>query len=247
MPFATLDNVKLYYEEQGEGSPILLLHNYFGTLEVWSAQREFLSRQYHVVVADARGHGRTQYPGGRLRLTDFADDIAQLIRFLGIAPTHLVGSSLGAQIGLYLAREDPRIVRTLSTLDPPHLSEASAQAYMDRVEQEFPANEKRLELEHSGQRPGHVRSVLLRNFMLDQEEIPKDQAEVVQLAGSIACPTLIVGGDNDPAFPTRRALELWERIPDSELLILPRAGHFPHRTVPRVFNEVLLGFLRRRS
>lgn len=247
MPFATLDNARLYYEEQGEGSPILLLHNYFGTLEAWSAQREFLSCHYRVVVADVRGHGRTRYPGGRLRLTDFADDIAQLIDFLDITSTHLVGSSLGAQIGLYLAREDPRLIRTLSAVDPPHLSEPSAQAYMDHVEQEFLANEKRLESEHSGQRPGHVRSVLLRNFMLDQEEMPKDQAEAVELAGSIACPTLIVGGDNDPAFPVRRGLELWERIPDSELLILPRAGHFPHRTMPSVFNEVLLNFLRRRS
>jgi len=242
-----LDNARLYYEEQGEGSPILFLHNYFGTLESWSAQRQFVSRHLRVVVADVRGHGRTQYPGGRLRLTEFAEDIAQLIRFLGITPTHFVGSSLGAQIGLYLAREDPRIIRTLSAVDPPHLSEPSAQAYMDRVEQEFPANEKRLESEHSGQRPGHVRSVLLRNFMLDREEMPKDQAEAVELAGNITCPTLIVGGDNDPTFPTRRALELWERIPDSELLLLPRAGHFPHRTMPSVFSEVLLDFLCRRS
>ncbi len=242
-----LDNTRLYYEEQGEGSPILFLHSYFGTLETWSAQREFLSRHYRVVVADARGHGRTQYPGGRLRLTDFADDIAQLMRFLGTAPAHLVGSSLGAQIGLHLAREEPRLVRTLSAVDPPHLSEPSTQAYMDHVAQEFPANEERLESEHSGQPPGHVRSVLLENFMLDRKEIPRDQIEVVDLAGRIDCPTLVAGGDDDPVFPTRRALELWERIPDSELLILPRAGHFPYRTMPDVFNEVLLTFLRRRS
>jgi 3-oxoadipate enol-lactonase len=247
VPFATLNNVWLHYEEQGEGPPLLLLHNYFGTLEAWGAQREALNRHFRVIVADARGHGRTQYPGGRLRLTDFAEDISQLINFLDIAPTHLVGSSLGAQIGLHLAREEPRLVRTLAAVDPPHLSESTTQAYMDRVAQLFPANEGRLESEHSGQRTGHVRSVLLRNFMLDKEEIPSDQMKIIDLAESISCPTLIVGGDNDPVFPIRRALELWEKITGSELFILPRAGHFPHHTMPHVFNEVLLRFLHRWS
>jgi pimeloyl-ACP methyl ester carboxylesterase len=118
---------------------------------------------------------------------------------------------------------------------------------MKRVEEAFPTNEERLESEHAGQEPGHVRSVLLRNFILDKEETPRDHAEAIELAGRIACPTLIVGGDNDPVFPVWRAVELWEKIPDSELLVLPRAGHFPHHTSPEVFNEVLLAFLRRRS
>ena len=145
MPFATLDNTRLYYEEEGKGPPVLLLHNYFGTLEAWSGQREALSREYRVVIADARGHGRTTYPGGRLRLIDFADDIAQLIRFLDIAPTHLVGSSHGAKIGLHLAREEPHLVQTLTAADPPHLAEPTTQAYMERVEEAFPTNEERLE------------------------------------------------------------------------------------------------------
>lgn len=247
MPFATLNNVRLYYEEQGEGTPILLLHNYFGTLGVWTAQRQTLSHHYRVIVADARGHGRTLYPDGRLRLTDLANDTAQLIRFLDIAPTHLVGSSLGAQTALHLAREQPRLVRTLTVIGPPHLTEPAAQTYMDRVVHEiFPKDEQRLELEHEAQGPGHVRSVLLRNFELDKVEVPKDQVEVLELSGRISCPTLIVGGDDDPTFPPWRAVELSQRVPDSELCILPRGGHFPHRSRPDIFDQVLLDFLRRR-
>lgn len=58
MPLAALDKVRLYYEEQGEGSPILFLHNCFGTLRTWDVQREFLSRYYRVILLDIRGHGR---------------------------------------------------------------------------------------------------------------------------------------------------------------------------------------------
>lgn len=248
MPFSTLDNVRLYYEEEGEGPPVLLLHNYFGTLEVWKAQREVLSGRYRVVAVDARAHGRSSYPGGRLTVTDLTEDVAGLVRSLGASPAHVVGSSLGAQIGLHLARVEPHLVRTLTAVSPPHLDEQTTQEYMDRVAREvFPANEKRLELEHQGQEQGYARSVLLENFVLDKGELPEDQAAAVALAGEIRCPTLIVGGDDDPVFPLRRALGLWGRIPDSEMLVLPRAGHFPHRAMPDVFNEVLLDFLRRRS
>src|SRR3712207_3687110 len=135
MPSATLNDVRLYYEEQGEGQPVLLLHNYFGTLEVWSTQREALSRHYRVIIADARGHGRTLHPGGRLRLTDLAHDAVQLIRLLDIAPTHLIGSSLGAQTALRLACEEPHLVRTLTVIGPPHLNEPTTQKYMKRVEE----------------------------------------------------------------------------------------------------------------
>lgn len=248
MPFATLDNVRVYYEEQGEGSAILFLHNHFGTLDVWSAQREVLGHYHRVIVADTRGHGRTLHPGGRLRLIDLVGDTAQLIRYLGIVPVHLVGSSLGALVALYLARDQPGLVRTLTAVGPPHLNESTTQAYMNRVIREtFPANEERMDLKHQDQGPGHARPVLLHNFALDREEKPRGLAEALELAGEIAPLTLIVGGDNDPVFPARRALELRERIPGSELFLLPHGGHFPHRTMAYAFNEVLLDFLRRRA
>lgn len=248
MPFFRVDSVHLYYEEQGEGPAILFLHNYFGTLEVWSAQRETLSRQYHVVVADARGHGRTLSLKERLRVTNLAADAGQLLQFLGVAPAHVIGSSLGAQTALHLAREQPHLVRTLTVVGPPYLTEPTTQDYMDSVVHEiFPRTEERLEQEHREQDPGHVRSVLIPNFALDRKEVPKDMMESLELAGKISCPALIVCGDDDPVFPTQRAHELSDRIPDSELRIFPRGGHFPHRVMPDLFNEVLLDFLRRRS
>jgi 3-oxoadipate enol-lactonase len=245
MPFVELDDILAHYEEEGEGPPVLLLHNYFGTLGSWDAQRKVLGERYRLVVTDARGHGRTTHPGGRLRLTDFAEDTAQLVRSLGIAPVHVVGSSLGAQVGLHLAREHPRLVRTLSAVGPPHLDEPSTRAYMDRTLQRLSAGETGHE--RPKRRTDEARSVLIHNFDLDRREIPGDQIASIQLAGAVTCPTLVVGGDDDPVFPVRRALELHDRIPESELLVLPRAGHLPHRTMPHVFNELMLGFLLRHA
>jgi 3-oxoadipate enol-lactonase len=248
MPIAELEALRVYYEEQGRGGPILFLHQYFGTLDTWDAQRDVFSRSYRVILPDARGHGRTPFPGGRLRLTDLAADTAALIRHLDIAPVHVIGISLGAMTGLLLARLEPSLLRTLTVISPPHLTEPASLAYMDRLVNEiFPANEARWECDHREQGPGHVRSVLVHNFALDRREMPRDQIQAVEYAGEISCPTLVVSADNDQVCPGRRAVELAERIPDSELLVLPRAGHFPHRTVSDVFNQVLVDFLSRRA
>ena len=246
MPYADTDTVRVYCEEQGQGDPVLLLHNYFGTIDAWLAQREPLGRRYRVIAADARGHGRTGYPGGRLRLAEFVADAIALIHTLGFAPAHLVGSSLGALTALQLAREQPGLVRTVTAIGPPYLAEPLTREYMDRVVRDtLPANRERWEREHRHQGEGHVVEVLVPNFERDWREQPVDQIEAVERAGEIRCPVLVAGGDNDPVFPLHRAVELAGRIPEGELLILPRAEHFPHRTQPGPFNRVLLDFLHR--
>ena len=85
--------------------------------------------------------------------------------------------------------------------------------------------------------------MLRRNFTLDREERPEDWIQVLQFAREIARPTLIVGCDNDPVFPVRRALYLLERITDRELFVLLQR-HFLHRTMAGIFNEALLNLLR---
>lgn len=245
---AELDAIQIYYEEQGRGEPILFLHHYFGTLTAWTAQRGPFSRHYRVILPDARGHGRTLFPAGRLRLTDLASDVSQFIRHLDIGPAHVVGSSLGAMSGLLLARLEPELCRTLTVVGTPHLTEPASLAYMDRVVNEiFPAEEENWERDHREQGSGHARSMLIHNFALDRQELPRDQIEAVERAGEIRCPTLVVAGDNDRVCPPHRALALAERIPNGELLILPRGGHFPHRTLPGIVNQAVFDFLSRHA
>lgn len=246
MPQMQLKGVSIYYEELGQGPALLLLHSYFATMAFWEPQRAALAANYRVILPDLRGHGRSTFEGSRLRLSDMVSDMIHLIDRLGIEPVHLIGSSLGAQIGLTLAREQPGLVRTLTAIAPPHLDEPSCRAYMDQVVNErFPADEERWELPHRQQGSHHARDVLIPNFALDRDEQPADQLDAVRRADAIHLPTLIMGGDDDPVFPLQRALALHVRIPGSELCVLPRAGHFPNRTLPGIANEVLSHFLRR--
>lgn len=247
LPYLDAAPVRIYYEQEGHGSLILLLHNYFGTHAVWAAQRTPLRRQFRTTAVDLRGHGRSLY-AGRLRLVDLIADVVRLIEDVSDTRVHVVGCSLGALVGLGIARDRPDLVHTLTVIAPPHLTEPTCRAYMSRVIAEtFPANAEQWEEDHRYQGPHHVRQVLIPNFAQDRDEPPPDQQEVITQASRIACPTLVVGGDNDPVFPVRRAVELGERVSGAELCILPRAGHLPHRTQPDLVNAVLLAFLERRA
>lgn len=246
MPLMQLRGARIYYEELGQGPALLLLHSYFATDAFWEPQRAALAADYHLILLDLRGHGRSTFEGGRLRLSDMVSDVIHLIDRLGIEPVHIIGSSLGAQIGLTLAREQPGLARTLTAIAPPHLDEPSCRAYMDQVIHErFPADEERWELPHRLQGNHHARDVLIPNFGRDRDEQPADQLDAVRLADAIHMPVLVMGGDDDPVFPLERALALHGRITGSELCVLPRAGHFPNRTMPGIVNEVLTHFLRR--
>ncbi|MCS7255248.1 MAG: hypothetical protein NZ562_01330, partial [Thermomicrobium sp.] len=68
MPYWSGSTVRIHYLRAGSGTPVLLLHQYFGTSESWIAIFDILRRFFAVVAPDLRAHGRTSDPGGRLTL-----------------------------------------------------------------------------------------------------------------------------------------------------------------------------------
>ncbi len=96
--FATEDNCRLYYEVRGEGQPVVFIHG-------WSVNRHFFKKQvpafaekYQVVTYDLRGHGDSDRPEKGLYLSRFAQDLHELIEYLGLKNVVLVAWSMGVQI-----------------------------------------------------------------------------------------------------------------------------------------------------
>lgn len=110
-PGAGLD---LYYERAGAGPPLVLLHGAFGTIEsCFSRLRPRLARRFEVIAVELEGHGRSPMPPRPLSYVRMAEDIAALIHRLGIAPTHVVGYSMGGAVGMQLALTHPGLVDRL--------------------------------------------------------------------------------------------------------------------------------------
>src|SRR5919204_5220087 len=100
MPLAEINGVKLYYEETGEGDPLLFVHGSWTDHATWELVVPELSKQFRVISYDRRGHSRSSAPAGQGRVEDDVADLAALIEHLDAVPAHVAGNSLRAAISI---------------------------------------------------------------------------------------------------------------------------------------------------
>jgi len=115
MPKANLGEVEIYYEEQGNGEPILLAPASWWPSDTWNVTVvPFLSKRFQTIVFDCRGTGRSSKPKDGFTVAQFAQDCIGLLAHLGIARCHAVGFALGGQIVQAMAIARPDLVATLT-------------------------------------------------------------------------------------------------------------------------------------
>lgn len=113
MPHAEVSGAHLYYEEQGEGFPLVLSHGGWTDGTMWSPNVGPLSRRRRVITWDRRGCGRSSEPGEGHTWEIWRDDLAGLLDHLGIESAFVGGNSYGALLSLELALARPELVRAL--------------------------------------------------------------------------------------------------------------------------------------
>ena len=115
LPKAKLSDVEIYYEEQGQGEPVLLAPPSWWPCDTWKVGVvPALSRRYRTIIFDPRGTGYSSKPDHGYTIAQFAKDSLALLRHLGIRRCHAVGFALGGQIVQALAIEQPEIVASLT-------------------------------------------------------------------------------------------------------------------------------------
>lgn len=111
--YADVNGINLYYETQGTGRPLILLHGGLGSGEMFGPILPALSEGRQVIAVDLQGHGRTADIDRPIDVRLMADDIAALIGHLGLERPDLMGYSLGGGVALMTAIRHPQIVRRL--------------------------------------------------------------------------------------------------------------------------------------
>jgi pimeloyl-ACP methyl ester carboxylesterase len=254
MPYAAVNGLRLYYEEQGSGPPLVLLNG--GTLTIddssaggWATLRPYLAQRYRVIHVEHRGHGRTDNPGGpdAYSRAALASDAAALIEFLGAAPAHVAGWSEGGIVGLGLALDHAAAVRSVVGIGTNYINDAKTVALLqgldpDRIEREAPNRAAQWAQRHDPHHePGHWRD-LLRWIVASETSAPTYTSEDL---ARVAVPTLWIAGENDPWFELDQPLAMKRHIPGAELLIVNRAGHMPQHTHPHLVGPAMVDFLTR--
>ncbi len=241
------DGAEIFYRDIGSGPPLLLLHGFFRTGELWDPFVDELSASNRLIVPDMRGHGRSTNPSQVFLHRDSAADILALLDHLEISEVQAIGHSSGAMTLLHAATVEPERFRSLVLLGGtayfPEECRALQRAFaLEALPPEVVAG---MRLWHPGGDEQIQRLVADFNAMSDSYD---DMNFTAPFLGTISAETLIVHGDRDEYFPVEIALEMYRAIPHSYLWVPPNANHhllFWGSTFPGAesFLAVLQGFL----
>lgn len=264
MPFADIGPVRLHYEVDGSGPPLILIPGWTLNTRFWDPVCEVLKGTHRVIRYDVRGAGgSTADPGIEYSRMADSEDLAGLMDYLGLPAAHVVGHSKGARIALYFAMRWPHralSVVAVGSAEPAPLPEQGptfrpvAEAWVDRARRI--ARERgsgaAVEMLSGARLFGKVRTSpegvrLLRQAMEGYgaadlvSTVPTRTFDSHQNAAKLIMPILFLAGEEDPFLPECRFAQA--RIPSSRLEILTRCGHMAPLERPRAISGAILHFL----
>ncbi len=263
MPHKLVNGAHLYYEEHGGGpQTVIFAHGLLWSGQMFAQQVDMLQQRYRCITFDWRGQGQSEVTRAGYDMESLYADTLALIDALGIKACHFVGLSMGGFIGMRLAARRPDIVRSLILLgtsaDPEPAANipkyrmlnlvgrwlgfglVAAQVMPIMFGQKFLGDSTRSGLREEWRRR------MLANHRIG---ITQATAGVITRRGiadqlhTIRAPTLILVGDQDVATPPAVAQRIHARIPQSQLAIIPGAGHTSTVEEPEAVNAAILAFL----
>ena len=259
MPILETDNAALYYEVRGDGPPLVLIAGTASDGASWAPLLPRLAQKFRLVLFDNRGSGQTRHSGPIL-FDDLVADCAALIDHLGIAPTAVLGHSLGGLIGLHLAARHPDKVSQLVTMGAGVSPKARtllgdlATIYEgDRPEIFF-----RLLFQFLFSAPFFADPAIVDNSVLASMDYPFRQSPVdfrrqVAMfetlgpldAAGIAAPVLAIAGGADMLVPAGDVAAMHEGIGRLKRVTIADVGHSIHWEAADQVAERIEGFLGR--
>ena len=137
MPYAKSGDVSLYFEEAGQGEPIVFVHEFADDLHSWEPQLRFFSRRYRCVAFNARGYPLSDVPQAVSKYSQAiaTDDIARVMRHLKIAKAHVIGCSMGGYATLHFGLRYARLAKSLTVVGAGYGSDPDKRAqFLDDTE-----------------------------------------------------------------------------------------------------------------
>lgn len=253
---AELPGVRLgYWDTQGNGPPVVLLHAGTGSLAVWEHQRDaFRAAGFRVVGYSRRGHlgsecGAEDDPGTG------SGDLRALLDHLGIGTCHLMGTAAGAIVALDFCLSFPQRVRSvtlactiLGVTDPDHV--ALNRRLRPPAFDALPPDLKELGPSYRAENPeGTARWMELEHRAIPGRRVRQGVANAITWAAlrGMTRPCLLITGDADLWAPPAVLRIFARRLPQAETLVIVEAGHSAHWEQPEAFNRAVIDFIARHA
>ena len=245
---------KLYYQESGQGKPLVLLHGYPLDHTIWLELVPYLEKSCRVILPDLRGHGRSPVPTGPYSMKTMAEDVINLLDALEIDKTVIAGHSMGGYVAIAAARYFPTrlsamaLVASHAYADSPEKRE-SRMSSIERIKKEglhpvlvdVPAklsnNERVKELGRRIISSAHRDGVI--GILAGMAERP----DSIEFLSGFALPIMIIAGQEDRFIPVETSRNMANEIKNAKLIEIPNAGHMPMLEKPDRTAEALLSFI----
>jgi pimeloyl-ACP methyl ester carboxylesterase len=259
-----VDGGRLYYEVEGDGHPLLLIHGGLGDLRMWDEQAPVFAERYRVIRYDTRGFGRSETDD--VEFSNYAD-AAAVLDYLGADSAYVVGQSRGGMIALDLAVDRPDRVDALVSVAggiggyEPELPEGVEAPPWDEMERLWEAKdwEALAELETKvwvdgwGQPTDRVDAGLrekVRGWILGSCQAEKVEGKpqrldppAVERLGELDIPTLVLIGQADEPGAVLAERHLASSVAGARVVEFPGVAHMIQLEEPQRFNELVLEFL----
>lgn len=260
-----VDSTRIHFVEAGEGPPIILIHGFGASTFSFRHTIPELARHFRVIAVDLKGFGLSERPtAGDYSLSAQARLVGDFMEHLDIQQAVVLGHSMGGEVALRLAIDFPRKVNRLILVDSATHSLTHRGARVSLFLRPLlpllalftlhSGRFRRISLRSAVYDPAHLTPEVLEGYfrptrvrghlaglgrmLVDRRaDPPLDPSAVTQ-------PTLILWGEHDRWLPPSHGERLHEQIPESRLVLIPRAGHLPLEERPEESNRAILEFLR---
>jgi pimeloyl-ACP methyl ester carboxylesterase len=262
LPYAEINNTKIYYEIEGSGEPLMLIHGVRGSIRNWEYVRPLITKHFQTIFTDLRGHGQSSELTEVTKVDTFAQDHIDLLKHLEINQCHVAGHSLGGFIAQQMALDAPSKFKSLILIDTaPTTDVEGAQAQIKLAQLAYglspeEAVEKSLEFAFYNSKkirktPGLMD--LLVFLQRDMQRLANSHGYAMGAAASfniqdrvneIKLPSLVIIAAQDETFPVKWGDFYKEHLVNVNVQIIDESNHGIQFEQPEAMVTAVVDFVQ---
>jgi len=269
--FAEVNGINICYEILGEGYPLFLIHGYGGTKETWFVMKKDLSKHFKLIIFDNRSAGKSDHLNEPITMQMFADDVKGLMDYLNIKKAHIGGESLGGMIAQQFVLSYPERVNKLILINT-NYSGVMGEIIKRTVIQNFESGKINPEeafweratfgfhISFRKQLQADPKKKIFNTFSvqdlirmdvenpltindLENQAYDLKSFNTLDRLTEIKTFTLLIAASHDRILPNSQMKEMHEKISNSTLKILQKAGHYSTTSRAPEIVKLILDFL----
>ena len=255
--------MQLYYNEYGEGQPLIILHGLLGASGNWhSLSKNVFANHFRVITVDLRNHGRSPHDDV-FDYESMVEDVRELYNTLGLTAAHVMGHSMGGKVAMWMALQYNEHVEKLIVVDiaPREYPAHHMHIFHGLRALDLPLLSSRGEIDKAlsdyvSEAP--VRQFLLKNlaskgkgdysWKMNLESIYQNYPlinEAVETDRSFTGPSLFIKGGHSSYIRNEDESDIRVLFPTTEFVTVPNAGHWVHAESPEYFSRSVVDFLQK--